>query len=114
MISLIGAGITIAANLVLVPFFGYTGSAWATFICYFSMMVICYLMGVKYYPIAYHIKKLTAYTAFALLLFFAGEAVRKYAPGTVLMYALNTILFLFFAGVAFWFERKNKILTSPN
>lgn len=114
LISLIGAGITIAANLVLVPFFGYTGSAWATFICYFSMMVICYFMGVKYYPIAYHIKKLMAYTAFALLLFFAGEAIRRYAPGTVLMYTANTILFLFFAGVAFWFERKNKILTSPN
>ncbi len=39
-ITLAGAIITVVLNIVLIPHFGYTGSAWATFICYAFMMVI--------------------------------------------------------------------------
>ena len=44
-ISLAGAAITISFNFVLIPFYGYFGSAIATFACYFVMAALCYLLG---------------------------------------------------------------------
>jgi O-antigen/teichoic acid export membrane protein len=107
MISTIGALITILANIVLVPLWGYTGSAWATLICYVSMAVICYVMGAKYYPIPYQVKRLIGYVGFALVLFF----VAKYLPFETgfIKYASSTVLLLIFMVVAFLLERKNKI-----
>ena len=52
-ISIFGALITIALNLYWIPRIGYMGSAWATLICYASMMVISYFLGKKYYSIPY-------------------------------------------------------------
>lgn len=107
MISTIGAVITILANIVLVPIWGYTGSAWATLICYVSMAVICYAMGAKYYPIPYQVKRLTGYVGFALVLYF----VAKYLPFETgfIKYASSAGLLLIFMVVAFLLERKNKI-----
>lgn len=107
MISTIGALITILANIVLVPLWGYTGSAWATLICYVSMAVICYVMGAKYYPIPYQVKRLIGYVGFALVLYF----VAKYLPFETgfIKYASSTVLLLIFMVVAFLLERKNKI-----
>jgi O-antigen/teichoic acid export membrane protein len=39
-ISLFGAFLTLLLNFWLIPVIGYMGSAWATFICYASMMII--------------------------------------------------------------------------
>lgn len=107
MISTIGAVITILANIVLVPIWGYTGSAWATLICYVSMAVICYAMGAKYYPIPYQVKRLMGYVCFALVLYF----VAKYLPFETgfIKYASSAGLLLIFMVVAFLLERKNKI-----
>ena len=107
MISTIGAVITILANIVLVPIWGYTGSAWATLICYVSMAVICYAMGAKYYPIPYQVKRLMGYVGFALVLYF----VAKYLPFETgfIKYASSAVLLLIFMVVAFLLERKNKI-----
>jgi O-antigen/teichoic acid export membrane protein len=51
--SLFGAAITIVLNLVLIPYFGFVGSAWATLCCYFLMALCSYFLGQKYYPIPY-------------------------------------------------------------
>ena len=107
MISAIGAVITILANIVLVPLWGYTGSAWATLICYVSMAVICYAMGAKYYPIPYQAKRLIGYVGFALVLYFASTYL-PFAAGFI-KYATSAVLLLIFVGVAFLMERKNKI-----
>ncbi len=53
-ITLSGALITILLNIWWIPMFGYTGAAWATFICYAFMMVVSYGQGQKYYPVPYH------------------------------------------------------------
>ena len=60
-ISLIGALITIVFNFVLIPKYSYMGSAWVSMLAYFVMMVISYVMGQKYYPIPYNLKKILAY-----------------------------------------------------
>lgn len=54
--SIIGAIITIVLNFLLIPKMGYIGAAWATFVCYGSIMVISYIYGQKHYAIPYSIK----------------------------------------------------------
>lgn len=72
-ITIAGAVITVVLNIVLIPDFGYTGSAWATFICYAFMMVISYVLGQKYYPVPYPKKKLLTYLAICVLLYVFHE-----------------------------------------
>ena len=57
-LSILGALITIVFNLWLIPEMGFTGAAWATFICYTSMMLLSYLKGQQVFPVPYEIGKL--------------------------------------------------------
>jgi O-antigen/teichoic acid export membrane protein len=59
-ITLLGAIITILINYIAIPHFGYMASAWATFFCYGTMMVVSYLWGQRVYPVPYATKKLIA------------------------------------------------------
>jgi O-antigen/teichoic acid export membrane protein len=68
-ITLIGAAITLIINYVFIPTFGFMASAWATFACYGSMMVISYIWGQKIYPVPYAWKKLVAYMVIVALLY---------------------------------------------
>jgi O-antigen/teichoic acid export membrane protein len=68
-ITLIGAAITLIINYVFIPTFGFMASAWATFVCYASMMVISYIWGQKVYPVPYAWKKLLAYLIIVSLLY---------------------------------------------
>ena len=114
MISLIGAAITIGLNIWWIPVFGYVGSAWATFVCYFSMMLICYCMGMKYYPIPYNGKRLLRFAGMALSLFFAGWYYRNYYLGGnhIINFIINSALFMFFVVAVYLFVKKDKMLTS--
>lgn len=75
-ITLGGAIVTIAANFILIPIAGIEGSSWATFICYFVMTAVCYLLGQKYYPIPYKVLHDMSYII----------------ATTVLVYAINSIV----------------------
>jgi O-antigen/teichoic acid export membrane protein len=59
--SLLGAFITIAFNLIMIPKIGFIASAWATLITYGFMMIISYLVGKKQYPVPYQLKKVGLY-----------------------------------------------------
>eukprot|EP01132_Coremiostelium_polycephalum_P000737 gene737-912_t len=52
-ITLFGAVITIVLNFILVPYWGYWGSVWATLISHFAMTTVCYYQGQRYHPIPY-------------------------------------------------------------
>lgn len=69
-ISLIGAAVTISFNFILIPFYGYFGSAIATLSCYFIMASLCYLLGRKYQPIPYPILKMLLYLGISTTLIF--------------------------------------------
>ncbi len=62
-ISIFGAIITIALNVLLIPVFGFIAAAWATLAAYGSMMVISYYLGKKFYPVPYNLKKIGLYLA---------------------------------------------------
>lgn len=52
-ITLIGAAITIIANLILIPFSGMMGSAFATLLSYASMALLLYRKSRSVYPVPY-------------------------------------------------------------
>jgi O-antigen/teichoic acid export membrane protein len=69
-ITLIGAAITLVINYFFIPHFSYMACAWATFFCYGSMMIISFVWGQKEYRVPYAWKKLLAYMAIVVLLYF--------------------------------------------
>lgn len=64
-ISLIGAFATFVLNWALIPVMGYLGSAIATFVTYFLMVIISYLWGMKHYPVPYQTLKVSGYISLA-------------------------------------------------
>mgnify|MGYP005692477419 FL=1 len=52
-ISIFGALITLSVNITLIPYYGYLGSAIATFFAYFVMTLISYYLGQRHYPVSY-------------------------------------------------------------
>ena len=65
--SLIGAIITVLINYFFIPKYGYWASAWATFVAYFSMMIISYFLGRKFYPIPYKVKTNLLYLSLSII-----------------------------------------------
>jgi len=102
-ITICGAAITIVLNIVLIPIWHYTGAALATFCCYLFMMVSSYVLGQKYYPIPYAVKKLIAYIVLVVLIYFIHFGLVKLLPNNYL-FSLGTgfVLFVFFT----WFVSK--------
>ncbi len=68
-ITLIGAAVTIAANLALIPFFGMMGSAWATLLSYGVMALLLYYKSSNLFRVPYSIGRAGA------MLFLAGLCV---------------------------------------
>ncbi len=71
VVSLAGASLTIVLNIWWIPLLGYVGSAWATLACYGSMAIVSYLLGQKYYPVDYDVKRVVGYIALGVGLYFA-------------------------------------------
>ena len=94
VITVIGAVITIALNIVLIPRLHYTGAALATFCCYLFMMVSSYVLGQKYYPVPYAVKKLIAYVVLVVLIYFIHLGLLKFISCS-LAFSLGSGLLLF-------------------
>ncbi|MFW5687390.1 MAG: lipopolysaccharide biosynthesis protein [Bacteroidota bacterium] len=68
-IAVIGAGITILFNILLIPLIGYYASAWAHLVCYFCMTLISWYWGQKHFPVSYDIPRIILFIAAALVLY---------------------------------------------
>jgi O-antigen/teichoic acid export membrane protein len=95
-ITLIGSAITLLINYLFIPRFGYMASAWATFLCYGTMMVISYTWGQKEYPIPYVWKKLVAYLVIVVLLYFIHKGAIWAWPNLYFSLAFATFLLLIY------------------
>jgi O-antigen/teichoic acid export membrane protein len=104
LISVIGAGITLLLNFLLIPPFGYMGAAWATFACYASMMVISYFLGRKYYPVNYNLAGAAVYTISALSLY--GLSLLVQTAGRLIRYGSSAFLLLVFLTFVAYRESK--------
>lgn len=119
-LSLLGFVLMLAGNLILVPAIGmpngYIGSAWAALISYAGIMVVSYLLGRKYYPIPYEVKRIGLYTMLAALLWGIGAACMfPYAMwGTYIVRSLILCLYIlivaYFENIPILSSRLHEIL----
>ena len=90
--SIMGLVITLLVNVLFVPRISYMASAWASFACYFVMMLVSYFVGQKYMKIPYDLRSMGLYTIVAL----AFLAISYYfkSDRIWLNYTINTVLLL--------------------
>jgi Na+-driven multidrug efflux pump len=108
-LSVIGAIITLALNFWWIPLsadhliYGYYGSAWATFICYGTMMILSYLIGQKYFPVKYNLVKFFGYLGLSFLLYYVSTLIR--IPHRVPSMAFHTLLIMIFCTTVLLIEK---------
>lgn len=105
-ITIGGALLTIIVNYIFIPRYSYVASAWATFFCYGSMMVACFVWGQKKYPVPYAWKKLLAYMAIVVILFFLHKWLTHVWGNTVFSIGLATSMLLGFVLFVINVEKK--------
>ena len=99
-----GAIITISLNFLLIPVFGYKGSAVAVFICFFSMTLVSYFMGQKYYPVPYDVKRIAVYFFITGIIYSVSYFTGDLKP--VIKYFVHTLLIFAFIAVVLRMEKK--------
>lgn len=102
-LSVFGALITLVLNFYWIPKIGYMGSAWATLVCYSSMMIVSYLIGQKHYPIRYDLKRILGYLSLSLTLYFVSTYINTSSP--ILNLIFGNLLLLILAAVIYYKER---------
>lgn len=105
-IAIGGALITISLNIALIPIYGYVGSAWATLLVYFLMMVASHILGQKYYPIKYNLRKVFTFLILAVALFFIDKWVE--IDNAAIKYLVKTILIAVFIVAVVFIENPLK------
>lgn len=98
-----GAMLTIGINYLFIPVASYMASAWATLIVYAAQMTVSYLLGQKYYPIRYNLRKFFLYLGAALLIFFIARAL-PLEDGSLMKFIVNNGLIVVFVGLVMFIE----------
>jgi O-antigen/teichoic acid export membrane protein len=98
-VSVGGALVTVGCLLWWVPIFGYIGAAWATLTCYASMVLASYLLGRRYYPVPYDVKRVLGYIGFGIALYFANLQLVTWSGAPAM--ASGTAVLLVYLAVAY-------------
>jgi len=104
-ITIIGAIVTIGLNYLLIPVYGFHGSAVVTLIAYGTMTVISYFLGRKYYPVPYATWKGLMYIAATSLVTYLVMIVK--IDSQVLATSFHLGIMLVFVLVVFRLEKDN-------
>lgn len=105
-IAIGGAILTIVINVMFIPIYGFTASAWATLIVYASQMIASYLLSRKYFPIKYNLRKFSLYLGLAVLIFFVGKTINFESTAT--NYVLRNLLLIMYLLLVYSMEKPNK------
>lgn len=105
-ITIIGAVLTLIINYVFIPRFGYMACAWATFLCYGSMMIMSFLWGQKQYYVPYAWKKLVAYLCISVATWTIYLLFQKLELGTWINRGFALLLLFLFALFILNIERR--------
>lgn len=99
-VSFGGAALTIILNVLFIPKYGYMASAWATLACYGGMAVVSYMLGQKYFPVQYYLKKDLGYIFLGLGLWVLFGFFREFPPFDGRhFWILSSLFMLVFLGV---------------
>jgi len=103
--SLVEMVVAVSLNFLLIPFYGYMGSAVALLASYMVVLTISYSLGQKYYPVPYNLKRIGLYFAAALALYFVSMLFISMHP--IIKYGIGTVLIGLFAALVFVFEKND-------
>jgi O-antigen/teichoic acid export membrane protein len=102
-IAIGGACITILVNVIFIPKYGFYASALATLIVYAAQMVASYLLGQKYYPIKYNLRKFGLYLGVALL--FYGITRLLSIESSMTKFFVHNLLIMSYIGLVYSMEK---------
>jgi len=92
--AIVGAVITIVLNVLLIPVLGYMACGYAFFAASLVMTVTSYIVGQKYFPVKYDLKRIGAYFLVAMTLYLTASYF--VLENEILRLSFNTILLLIF------------------
>lgn len=94
-VTISGLVVTIGMNYLLIPVYGYEGSAWTRLAATLVMVVMSYILGQIFYKIPYNLKRIGTYFALALGIY----ALSRYTAtlSVSLQYSANFLLILCYA-----------------
>ena len=105
-ITFFGAALTLGINYYFIPVYGMYACAWATFICYFSMMVLSYYFGQQHYKIPYNLKSIGTYILATSICFVSEQLVIYSTPSITIRLIIASLLFF---GFLFFVKKKESI-----
>jgi len=94
----IGCGVLLVVNILFVPRYGYMACAWGGVAGYGVAMVTSYVVGQKYYPLAYPLKDIGLYVVLAVILTMAMFKVHE-SQSMWLSLSVNTLFIAVFVAV---------------
>jgi O-antigen/teichoic acid export membrane protein len=105
--AIVGAIITIALNIILIPVLGYMACGYAFFAASLVMTVTSYIVGQKYFPVKYDLKTIGAYFLVAMTLYLIQNVVG--INDKILRIGFNTGLFVIFF-LFIWSKEKSDLV----
>jgi len=109
-IGFFGAAITLILNFLLIPKIGYLGAAWATLGCYLAMVLLCYVLGQRYFPIPYQTGRICAHIVAAVGFWQLFLFIKSFVGADFwLMQGFNFAFLAVYLGAVAFLE-KNKVL----
>ena len=104
--AIIGAILTIILNVALIPFLGYMACGYTFFVASLVMTVISYIVGQKYFPVKYDLKRIGAYFLVSMILYLVARYFVFH--NFVLRNSFNTLLLgIFFLFI--WIKEKSDL-----
>jgi O-antigen/teichoic acid export membrane protein len=104
--AIIGAIITLVLNILFIPSLGYMASGYAFFIASLVMTIHSYILGQKYFPIKYDLKKIGGYFGLAIILFLISLILPSQSE--IIKLLENTLLLAVFVGFL-WFQERSDL-----
>lgn len=101
--SIVEMAVAVSLNFLLIPFYGYMGSAVALITSYIVVLSISYFFGQKYYPVPYNLKRIGIYFTVAIGLYFVSQLFNQMQQ--IIQYSVGTVMIVLFALLVYVFEK---------
>lgn len=105
IITVFGATITLTLNFLLIPIYGYMGSAIATLVCYAAICLLSYVVGHRYYPVPYKVGSAVFYLLVSSVL--VVLSMYLYQENTLQSFGIATGLFVTYLAIIYFVEKQN-------
>lgn len=104
-ITVLGLVITVLLDVLFMPLYGCYAAAWSRLLSYVVMIIVSYVLSLRYYPIPYNLKAIFVYFAVGLGLFGISDLLMH--QSIWLRLSVNTVLLGMYLLFIIRFERIN-------